>query len=226
MEQKGTRHKTWVALLVGLIFSIVALPSCAESPESPGEVEENLLILSHSTYVDSYGYFHLVGEVENVGKRNTEQNRILVSFFSENGTTYATGSGPCYRQIIAPGEKSPFEIVFLTAPQGDEYRLATDCQATDIQPRDGVTFRDVTSSIDSEARYVVTGEIINEGSDTIDDAMIICTCYDTSDRVVAVGLSFADASPIQAAGSSNFTLILDPSVSANIAQLSLQSEVD
>jgi hypothetical protein len=220
------QYRVWVAVSVCAILSIVAFPSCSESPESPGAAGGDLLILSHSSYVDSYGYFHVVGEVENVGKCNTEQNKILVSFFGENGTTYATGWGPCYVEIITPGEKSPFEVVFLTAPQGDEYRLTTDCKSTDVQPRRGVTFRAVTSSIDSEARYVVTGQIVNESSDAIDDAMIICTCYDTSDSVVAVGLGFADASPIHAAGSSNFTLVLDASVSVNIAQLSLQSEVE
>lgn len=218
------RRTRSVSLSVSIIFLtvILALSACAPTLTPPPEIEQGLLILSHSTYVDIYGYFHLVGEVQNIGESNTEQNTILVSFFDENGVVYATGSGPCYRQIIAPDEKSPFEIVFLRAPQSDNYRLTADWQTTDMEQREDVTFRDVMSSTDADSRYVVTGEIVNEGSDPIDHAMIICTCYDASGKVVAVGLSFADASPIQAASSSSFTLVLDPSVSTHIDRLSLQ----
>jgi len=224
-----TGHTRWVILSVSVLLctTIVALSACASSsaPTPEPEIEGGLLILSHSTYVDTYGYFHLVGEVQNIGERNTEQNIVHASFFDEDGVVYATGSVSCYRQIIAPTEKSPFEIIFLSAPQGENYMLTTDCQASDAQSRDEVTFRDVNSGIDSDRRYVVAGAVVNEGSDAIEDAMIICTCYDTSGEIVAVGLSFADVSPIPAGSGSTFMLALDPSVGARIDEVCLQSEV-
>lgn len=217
----------WVVLSAGVILCaiILAFSACTPSLTPPLEIEEGLLILSHSTYLDEYGYFHVVGEVQNAGENNTEQNTILASFFDENGVVYAASSGPCYKQIIAPDEKSPFDIIFLKTPRGDNYRLTATWQTTDMEPREQVTFRDVMSSMDAYSRYVVTGEIVNEGPNPIDHAMIICTCYDVSSKVVAVSLSFAAQSPIQVASSSNFTLILDPSVSADIDHLSLQAEV-
>lgn len=221
------RRQSRVVLLVSVIVLtiILGVSRCAPFATPPPEIEEGFLILSHSTYVDRHGYFHLVGEVQNIDERNAEDNRILVSFFDENGVVYATGAGPCYRQIMAPNEKSPFQIVFLRAPQGDNYRLTADWQATDIEPKEEVTFRDVSASMDVEGQYVVTGEIVNEGSEAIDYAMIICTFYDASGNVVAVDLSFADASPIPAGSSSTFVLVADPSVSPNIDDFSLQSEV-
>lgn len=219
------KHTTWVALCAGLVLLTLLLAFSGCSSSLTPETEVQLLILSHSTYVDAHGYFHLVGEVQNIGKCNTEQNTVFVSFFDDDGVVYATGSGPCYRQILVPTEKAPFDIVFLEAPQGNIYRLTADSQATDMEPREGMTFGDVTPSMDADSRYVVTGEIINEESDSIDGAMIVCTCYDASSKVVAVGLSFAEASPIEPTGSSNFTVALDPSISADIDHISLESEI-
>ena len=207
-----------------LMLSSVVPFGCAQPTAEP-DIEGGLLILSHSTYVDEYGYFHLVGEVLNTGEGSCEQSTVFASFFDDDGVVYATGAGPCYRRVIAPNEKAPFEIVLSGAPQGNGYVLTIECEATDMAPEEGVTFRDVMPSVDADSRYVVTGEIVNEGPDSIDSALIICTYYDAAGKVVAVGLSFAEASPIEPGGSSSFTLVLDPSVSSDIDHIALHSEV-
>jgi len=238
-RSKGLRRVWWIAGVAGLIalviIVIVALPrpsppptpppTLQPPPTLPPEIEKGLLILSHSTYVDTYGYFRVIGEVENIGKSNTEKNKITVTFYDEQGTLGLTGAGDCYLEIMKPGERSPFEIVFPSPPELKNYRLTAEWEVTDTQPNREMTFKGVKSSTDADGRYTVTGEIVNEGLHIIENAMVLCTFYDGSGKVVTVGFTFPDTLPIKPGNSSTFTLVVEPSVSSNIDKFSLQSEV-
>lgn len=175
--------------------------------------------------MDKYGYFHLIGEVENLGEHNTEHNRVRVDFYDERGTLYTTGSGECYREVIEPGEKSPFEIVFAKAPQGANYKLTAEWDVTDRQPGGQMVFTGVKSTIEADGHFVLTGEIGNEGKQIIENAMVLGTFYDASGKVVAVGFTFPDTMPIKPGNSSTFTLVVEPPLSSNIDNFSLQAEV-
>ena len=99
-----------VILAVTLLLS-----SCVKQTTPTSEIGEDLLVLSHSSYVDNFGYFHLVGEVENVGSQNTETNKITATFFDNEGNVVVTASCYTYLDILKPGQNSPFEII-LSAP--------------------------------------------------------------------------------------------------------------
>jgi len=208
-----------VSLLVLII--LIALPSCA-SPTLSGE---GLLIVSHSVYVDSYGFFHVVGEVQNVGDVGTTQNSISVTFYDENGVISATSSGPCYREIIGPSERSPFDLVFVGTPPYANYKLTAQWQATEVQQVEEMAFEEVTSSVNAEGKYSVTGRVLNTGSQAVEYVLVLCTLYDASGRVVAVSYTFADDSPIGVSNSSTFGLFADSTVSSKIYDYVLQSEI-
>ena len=70
-------------------------PTLPPTPTPAPEVKEALVVLSHYSYIDNFGYFHLVGEVENVGSQNTELNKVTVTFFDDEGTpTNVNGRAP------------------------------------------------------------------------------------------------------------------------------------
>lgn len=210
----------FLSLIVLIIVS--ASPGCSPTLE-PG-IDEALLIVSHSTYVDRYGYFHLVGEVQNVAKYGTTDNWVSVTFYDEEGLSSVTGSGTCFKEIIAPSEKSPFEIIFPKAPQHVNLRLTTQWQATEMQPIGQMVFEEINSTIDTEGQYAVTGRIVNRGSQAVEYAMVLSTLYDSSGKVVAVAFDFADDSPIGVDSSSSFAIFTDPSVSAKIDDFVLEWE--
>jgi hypothetical protein len=216
----------WVILSAAVILCtvILSLSACTSSPKPPIETDGGLLILSHSTYVDIYGYFHMVGEVQNVGKCSTTDNWVSVTFYDEEGLSSVTGSGPCFKEIIAPSEKSPFEVIFPKAPQHVNLRLTTQWQATEMQPIGQMVFEEINSTIDTEGQYAVTGRIVNGGSQAVEYAMVLSTLYDSSGKVVAVAFVFADDSPIGVGNSSSFAILTDPSVSAKIDNFVLEWE--
>jgi len=210
----------FLSLIVLIIVS--ASPGCSPTLE-PG-IDEALLIVSHSTYVDRYGYFHMVGEVQNVGKCSTTDNWVSVTFYDEEGLSSVAGSGPCFKEIMAPSEKSPFEIILPKAPEHVNCSLTTQWQATEMQPIGQMVIEEISSTIDTEGQYVVTGRIVNGGSQAVEYAMVFSTLYDSLGKVVAVAFGFADDSPIGVGNSSSFAIFTDPSVSFEIDHFVLECQ--
>jgi len=172
--------------------------------------------------VDSLGYFRLVGEVENTGQSNTEKNNIVATFYDEQGESNLTASCYCCLEIIRPGERSPFEIVLPSRPDGLNYVLTTKCQVTDIQPNREVVAHGIEAMTDPDGYYTITGQVTNAGEKPIDVIMIVGSFYDSEGTIVAAGIAFADATPLQPDESANFTMVIDPGISVKINSYSLQ----
>jgi hypothetical protein len=76
------------AILAVLIISLVITTSVF-AEERPGSISNNnnntLKILSHNSFIDSAGYFHVVGEVENVSPNPVELVKVIGTFYDVNG---------------------------------------------------------------------------------------------------------------------------------------------
>lgn len=184
-------------------------PTPQPSPTVQPEIEKGLLILSHTTFIDKYGYFHLIGEVENLGEGGTEHNRIRADFYDDQGTIYSTGTGECFRELIGPGGKSPFEVVLSKAPETLTYKLTALSQSTENLPAGGFSFTEISPESGVDSEYIVKGMIRNDSSHDIEAALILGTFYDNDGNVTAIGFTFPDIIPIQPGGSSEFTMTVD-----------------
>ena len=175
----------------------------------PPEVEKGLLILSHTTYVDKYGYFHLIGEVKNISQHGTEHNRVRADFYDDQGIIYSTGTGECFREFIDPDGKSPFEIILSEAPETLTYKLTTLSRPTENLPAGGFSFIEISPEFGVDSEYVVKGMIHNDSNHDIETALILGIFYDNDENVTAIGFTFPNILPIQPGGSSEFTITVD-----------------
>ncbi len=198
-------------------------PTPQPSPTVQPEIEKGLLILSHTTFIDKYGYFHLIGEVENLGECGTEHNRVRADFYDDQGTIYSTGTGECFRELIGPGGKSPFEVVLSEAPKTLTYKLTALSRSTENLPAGGFSFTEISPESGVDSEYIVKGMIRNDSSHDIEAALILGTFYDNDGNVTAVGFTFPDILPIQPGGSSEFTMTVDVHGSP-IASFALHAE--
>jgi len=184
-------------------------PAPQPSPKVQPEIEKGLLILSHTTYIDKYGYFHLIGEVENLGEGGTEDNRVRADFYDDQGTIYSTSTGECFRELIGPGGKSPFEVVLSETPETLTYKLTALSRSTENLPAGGFSFTELSPEFGADSEYVVKGMIRNDSNHGIEAALILGTFYDNDGNVTAVGFTFPDILPIQLGGASEFTMTVD-----------------
>ncbi len=92
----------------------------------------SLTILSHNSYTDSVGYFHVVGEVENNTPRTAEFVQVTGTFYDTKNDVVGTQFTYTSPSDIPSGEKAPFEIILTSASvpvsEIDHYRLVTSSQ--------------------------------------------------------------------------------------------------
>jgi hypothetical protein len=71
-----------------------------------------LKILSHNKSLDTFGYIHVTGQLQNVGTNSTTYAEVIATFYDQTGTVLGcdyTFSNP---SDLNPGQIAPFEVIF------------------------------------------------------------------------------------------------------------------
>lgn len=88
---------------------------------------QTLKVLSMSSFLDSVGYFHVVGEIENNTPDVAKFVKATGTFYDSNNQVVATDFTYTSPTDLAPGDKAPFEIILSSASvplsQIDHYRV-------------------------------------------------------------------------------------------------------
>jgi hypothetical protein len=80
-------------------------------PEIIEPVEIPPRVLSHSTYVDSTGNLHIVGEVINESFQSLRFVQIIATFYDSNNGVIGTDLTFTSPSTIPPGQRAPFDII-------------------------------------------------------------------------------------------------------------------
>jgi hypothetical protein len=75
-----------------------------------------------SNEYDSYGYHHMVGQVENVGETDCEYVKVVAAFYDADGNVVETDFTYTGLDVVPAGGKSPFELS-CEVPAFDHYAL-------------------------------------------------------------------------------------------------------
>jgi hypothetical protein len=105
-----------------------ALRGGMNSSETTSTVQDkSFKILSSNDFIDSDGYLHVVGEVENNNPSDAKFVRITGTFYDTNNQVVATDFTFTSPSDIGSGQKAPFEITLRSASipvsQIDHYNL-------------------------------------------------------------------------------------------------------
>jgi hypothetical protein len=91
-----------------------------------------LKVLSMNSFIDSIGYFHVVGEVENDTPALAKFVKVTGTFYNKGNEVVATDFTYTSPQDLAPGDKAPFEIILTSASipfsEIDNYRIIASSQ--------------------------------------------------------------------------------------------------
>jgi hypothetical protein len=94
--------------------------------------KSSLTILSHNSYTDSAGYFHVVGEVENNTPSTAKSVQITGTFYDINNAVVGTQFTRTNLSDISSGGKAPFDLVLMSASVPgsliDHYNLVASYQ--------------------------------------------------------------------------------------------------
>jgi hypothetical protein len=184
MKMKLSKAFLAMSVLVGVLVT-------PNSFMAPVKAVANVDILSHTGYLDSSGYYHVVGEVQNVGDQAVNFVKIEVTFYDSNNVDIANRFDLTMLYVLLAGRKSPFDIVLLDTTQSanvNHYSLSVTFLAASSVP--------IGLEILSHSAYEygdgfgITGEIMNIGTEKANNVKVIATYHDRKGKVVAASFTY------------------------------------
>jgi len=167
-------------------------PTAAAAATEPTEMEEGLVIVSHSGYADSSGVVYVVGEVYNNSEANYRWVMAECAFLDEDEILLAEAESYVYAGILAPGEKAPFKITLWEVPAGlDTYIVSVSGDETSEAPFVGIELLQESGSVDEE-NLTIIGEVTNTSETPASEVRIAASVYDGDGEIVDVGFTYAE----------------------------------
>ena len=185
------------ALYVFLLLTLVLL-SLALTPQVSSQPEK-IKVLDYSWYVDSFGDFIVVGEIQNIGSNIIDSVTLSGLVYTTDGIAQAGSTGGAYVNQLIPQQKAPFYIIFppQSSASGNldwvsigvdhiDFTVNKADPTTEYQYPD-LTIKSSSGGADADGIYWVTGALENSGTQTASTIRVIGTFYSASGTVIAVG---------------------------------------
>ena len=184
-----------------------------------------LQILSHQSYVDSLGWYHIVGEVQNNSSVPMEFVEVIAKLYDDTNEVIGTKLTFTAPDVIFPGGKAPFDIIALRRSQWANiktYNLQVKGDTSQALLEQKLVLLNQISRIQDGYLYV-DGEVHNTG-DTPTLVKLIITLYDANYNVVNTNWSYADAGIIGADDISSFEVKIQHQADPNNFHYRIQIE--
>jgi len=151
-------------------------------------------------YVDSIGYTHLQGEVQNYSGAPVYDAKVSVTYYNANGSVAGSDYTYTYATLIQPGEKDPFNAISNPQSGWTTYVTSLSYDTTDyVTYSHSFSFTGQNQFSDSFYEYY-TGQVTNTSGQTLQFPEVLITGYDASGNVVVTDFTFANGPNTIAAG--------------------------
>ncbi len=174
------------------------------------DVSEQLQIVSHQSYVDSLGWYHIVGEVQNSGNVSIEFVEVIAKLYDDTNEVIGTKLTFTAPDIIFPGGKAPFDIITLRRSQWQkikEYTLQLKGDISEEAVQQNLVLTNQSTRVEDESLYI-EGQVQNTG-DSAALVKIILTLYDANLNVTNTNWTYADAGILLPNALSDFQIKID-----------------
>jgi hypothetical protein len=208
-------------LVIGLLL-LVSM-QVATAVADPGQVT----VLSSNGYLNSLGYYHVVGEVQNTGSSTVASVLVTATCYTSGNTLLGTSSSQTMIGILEPGRKSPFDVALndlLQSARTHHYELAVTYGQSPSLPL-GLQVVSSTKKVDSAGYLHISGTIKNNGSAIAHETKVAATFYDSAGKVVDAALSYSDPTDINGGAKASFEImILEKQRVELVSSYSLEAE--
>ena len=158
----------------------------------------NIKFLTSSGTIDTLGYLHIFGEVQNIGTQTVKYVEIVGTFYNAGHVVIESEYTFTLLDQLEPGQKSPFDLFIMnaiTSAEVAEYRLTVSGDATIAKPH-GLQILSHSGSVDELGYLEIVGEIQNLRSGSASYVEVIGTFYDQNDTVIGCDYTFTDPSDL------------------------------
>lgn len=193
-------------LLAGLGFSGLL---AAGLVQPSAWADTGLTVLSSSSWTDSGGYLHVVGEVQNPSSATLEFSSVVLNFYDASGTLLTTDTTYTLLDELKPGEKSPFTDD-VNPPSGyDHFSVSGASGSTATDPVNQNFTVTISNDYTDNAGEHVVGTVTNNNTSAAQFVQPVFTFYDSTGKVVDADFTFVSTdsnSTVQAGQSAPFQL--------------------
>ena len=200
----------------------VYLPLVLKQPPPGVRILEN-----HTAYVDSSGYLHLVGEVQNTTVEHLRFVQIHANIFDRSGQLLDTEFTYTHLDTVPAGEKTCFEV-WLEAPVGwASYEFEAPTYWTDGDPLPNLTFFNDSGSYDPTfGWYEIIGQVRNDHGARVAYVSPVGTVYDTSGQVIGCEFTFVNSTHLDPGQTSAFEMTFTGRDYEDVASYRVQVDGD
>lgn len=196
-----------------LRVAVVCMSVVLLSPAAVTSAAPNVQLLSHSSYMDTSGYVHIVGEVQNNGSANAQFVRINFNFYNSSNTLLDTDFTYSDVDIMAPGEKSPFHNIFAPPAGYSHYAISSiNASETSSSPNHNFTTTVTNTFVDVADYEHIVGQVTNNNTTTSEFVKVIFTFYNASGTTIDADFTYVNTGGNASLGpgqSASFELIRD-----------------
>jgi len=189
--------------------------------------EEEWVLISDASYIDEFGFLHIVGEVQNNFTTSWEFVEIRATIYDASGTAVSIANGFADISVLRPAERSSFEVVLENADQSskaDNYRLLVNGEHAVIEKNAVLEVIEGDNFIDELGFYHVIGEIRNSGTATATAVEVSAALYDEQRKVLATVRGLAIPPDIAAGQSAAYELVATAPLAINTHSTSVNVE--
>jgi hypothetical protein len=122
VEQMGARVE-YSSKEDGTVDQIYITLPVTETASPPPLLPNDLQIVSTSSFISEVGHTHIVGEVINQGRRTANAVKVIATLYGSDGKVVGTDFTFTQPSSIDPGNKAPFEIIWLESIPWSRYTM-------------------------------------------------------------------------------------------------------
>jgi hypothetical protein len=214
-----------IAILVSPTPPPLATSRVSGSLASQSTDVAELKILSHQSYVDSLGWHHIVGEVQNDSEAPVEFVEVMAKLYDATNELIGIKLTFTTPDVIFPGGKAPFDVVTLRRSQWErieEYTLEVKGDVAESLLDQRLVLLNQQSYIQNDLLHI-TGEVQNTG-DAPALVKLIITLYDAEHKVINTNWSYANLGVIPVDQVSPFEVKITPPADPNNFSYHIQIE--
>jgi hypothetical protein len=199
-------------------------PADAPMPvATPAANFPQLQILSHQSYVDESGWFHIVGEVQNSSGTPMSFVEVVATLYDDAGNVVRTDSTYVELETIPPGGKAPFRVSTDQYVGVTQYKLQAQGNPG-TPPRQDLVVLSHNSYTDDAGWLHVQGEVQNTGETPSQFVKVVVTLYDVAGNVVGAGFTYTELDVIPPGGTSPFETETDHYPSFDHYEIQVQGQ--
>lgn len=162
------------------------------TPTPTDAIGDGVIVLnSHHAYLNAEGLVTVVGEVRNDTEFNATNMRVVVTLYNNRTDVVDTRETYVWIDVLLPGERSCFEVIFLGDPVYNRYEFVTSYSNTSRAPRPLVIVDHGAVYLPGPGAWNVFGQIGNiqevgegEEAEPLVYPQIIGTIYDEVGHVL------------------------------------------